>query len=105
MLNTYLNLVSFLIKTTEGMGFSGGSDSKESACNVEDLGSIPGLGRPPGEWLHTPVFWPEEFHGVCIVHGVAKSQTQLSNFYFHDDIMRTYLILNCYYLHFTDVEK
>ena len=31
------------------MGFSGGSDGKESACNVEDVGSIPGLGRPPGE--------------------------------------------------------
>ena len=28
------------------MGFSGGSDGKESACNVGDLGSIPGLGRP-----------------------------------------------------------
>ena len=44
-----MNLVSFLIKTTEGMGFSGGSDGKESACNMEDLGSVPGLGRPPGE--------------------------------------------------------
>ena len=31
------------------MGFSGGSESKESACNVGDLGSIPGLGRFPGE--------------------------------------------------------
>ena len=31
------------------MGFHGGSDSKESACNVGDLGSIPGLGRSPGE--------------------------------------------------------
>ena len=30
------------------MGFPGGSDSKESACNVEDLGSIPELGRSPG---------------------------------------------------------
>ena len=30
------------------MGFPGGSDGKESACNVGDLGSIPGLGRPPG---------------------------------------------------------
>ena len=29
-------------------GFPGGSDGKESACNVEDLGSIPGLGRSPG---------------------------------------------------------
>ena len=31
------------------LGFPGGSDSKESACNVGDLGSIPGLGRSPGE--------------------------------------------------------
>ena len=30
------------------MGFPGGSDGKESACNVEDLGSIPGLGRSSG---------------------------------------------------------
>ena len=31
------------------MGFPGGSDSKESACNAGDLGSIPGLERSPGE--------------------------------------------------------
>ena len=31
------------------MCFPGGSDGKESACNVRDLGSFPGLGRPPGE--------------------------------------------------------
>ena len=31
------------------MGFPSGSDSKESACNVGDLGSIPGMGRSPGE--------------------------------------------------------
>ena len=30
------------------MGFPGASDSKESACNAGDLGSIPGLGRTPG---------------------------------------------------------
>ena len=30
------------------LGFPGGSDGKESACNVGDLGSIPGLGRSPG---------------------------------------------------------
>ena len=29
--------------------FPGGSDGKESACNVRDLGSVPGLGRSPGE--------------------------------------------------------
>ena len=32
-----------------GWGFPCGSDDKESACNVGDLGSIPGLGRSPGE--------------------------------------------------------
>ena len=31
------------------MGFPGGSDGKESACNAGDLGSVPGLGRSPGE--------------------------------------------------------
>ena len=34
--------------TNYSHGFPGGSDGKESACKVEDLGSIPGLGRSPG---------------------------------------------------------
>ena len=37
------------------MGFSGGSDCKESTCNVGDLGSIPGLGRSPGEGKDYPL--------------------------------------------------
>ena len=37
------------------MGFPGGSDSKASACNEGDLGSIPGLGRPPGEGNGDPL--------------------------------------------------
>ena len=47
------------------MGFSGDSDSKESACNLRDSGSIPGSGRSPGEGndLPTLVFFPGEFHG------------------------------------------
>ena len=36
-------------------GFSGGSDSKESACNAGDLGSIAGLGRSPGEGKDYPL--------------------------------------------------
>ena len=45
------------------MGFPGGSDVKESACNAGDLGSIPGSERSPGEWNGpTPVFLPGEFH-------------------------------------------
>ena len=46
----------------ESTGFSGGSDGKESACNVGDLISIPGLGRYPGERraTHTSGFLPGE---------------------------------------------
>ena len=36
-------------------GFPGGSDSKESACNVGDLGSVPGLGRYRGEGNGNPL--------------------------------------------------
>ena len=35
--------------------FSGGSDGKKSACNVGDLGSVPGLGRSPGEGNGNPL--------------------------------------------------
>ena len=47
------------------MGFPGGSDGKESACNMGDLGLIPGSGRSPWRrpWQPTPVFLPGEFHG------------------------------------------
>ena len=51
------------------MGFPGGSDGKESACSVGDPGSIPGLGRSPGEGnTHSSILawkipWPEEPSG------------------------------------------
>ena len=63
----------------------GGSDSKKSACNAGDLGSIPGSERAPGEGNGNPLqhsclenpmdrgaWW-------ATVHGITKSQTQLSN--------------------------
>ena len=40
------------------LGFPGGSAGKESACNVEDLGLIPGLGRCPGEGKGYPLQYP-----------------------------------------------
>ena len=47
----------FEIWHTGIMGFPGGSDSKESACNMGDLGLILGLGRSPGgAWQPTLVF-------------------------------------------------
>ena len=58
-------------------------DSKESACNVGDLGSIPGLGRSPREGKGYPLQHSGLKNSIdCIVHGVAKSQTRLSNFHF-----------------------
>ena len=65
-------------------GFPGGSaGGKEPACNVGDLSSIPGLGRSPREGKG----YPFQYSGLensmdCIVHGVTKSWTWLSNFYF-----------------------
>ena len=44
------------------LGFPGGSDGKESACNMGDLGSILGLGRSPGEENTHQLFLPGEFH-------------------------------------------
>ena len=66
------------------LGFPGGSAGKESTCNAGDLGSIPGLGRSPGEGKGYPL----QYSGLeksmdYIVHRVAKSQTQLSDFHFH----------------------
>ena len=42
------------------MGFPGGSDSKESACNAEHLSSVPGSGRFSGEGSGNPFHWAEE---------------------------------------------
>ena len=74
-------------------GFPGGSDGKESACSAGDPSSIPGLGRSPGEGKGNPLqyFRPENpMEGGAwqtTVHGVAKSQTRLSDltftFHFH----------------------
>jgi len=63
------------------LGFPGGSDSKESACNEGDLGLIPGLGRFP--WRRNS--YPLQYSGLdnsmdrgdwrVTVHGVSKSRT------------------------------
>ena len=62
-------------------GFPGASTGKESACNAGDLGLILGLGRSPGEGKG----YPFQYSGLenstdCIVHGVIKSRTRLSDF-------------------------
>ena len=44
-------------------GFTGGLGGKESACNIGDMGSIPGSGRSSGGGRGTPVFLPGESYG------------------------------------------
>ena len=56
--------------------FPGGSAGKESACSVEDLGSITRLGRSPGEGKGCSLQCSGLENSLdCIVHGVAKSRT------------------------------
>ena len=67
------------------LSFPDSSDGKESACNTGDLGSIPGLGRCPGESNGYPL--QNSYLGnhmdrgawKAVVNGIAKSQTQLSD--------------------------
>ena len=64
-------------------GFPGGSVGKESACNMGDLGSSPGLGRSPGEGKGYPLQYSGLENSMdSTVHRVTKSRTQLSDFHF-----------------------
>ena len=59
------------------------SAGKESACNVRDLGLIPGLERSPGEGKGYLLQYSGLENSMdCIVHGVAKSRRWLSDFHF-----------------------
>ena len=63
----------------------GGSDSKESTCNAEGLGSIPGLGRSPEGGHGNPLQYPglenpmDRGAGQATVNGVTKSWTRLGD--------------------------
>ena len=68
------------LPTPVSLGFPCGSAGKESACNEGDLGLIPGYGEGKG--------YPCQFPGLensmdYVIHGVANSQTRLSDFHFH----------------------
>ena len=71
------------------LGFLGSFDGKESVCNVEDLGQIPGLGKSPGEGNGYPLQDSGLENSMdrgawqATVHGVAKSWTGMINFHFY----------------------
>ena len=54
------------------------AQTKDSACNSEDLGSVPGLGRFPGGrvWVPTPIFLPEESPGTEEPGGLQSMGSQ-----------------------------
>ena len=91
----------YFLKHIQGQDFPGGSDGKASAYNAGDLGSIPGSGRSPGEGNGNPLQIScmenpmDEGTWQATVHGVAKSQTQLSDFTFTFIIhlTREYLVI------------
>ena len=71
--------------TSPMMGFPGGSEVKAYARNAGDLGSIPGLGRAPGEGNGNPLQHPclenlmDRGTWRTAVHGVTKGRARLSN--------------------------
>ena len=81
--NHHNNLIFHLLSPPPGMGFPGSSAVKVSACNTGDPGSIPGLGRSPGEGNGNPLQYScleNPMDGGAwwaIVHGVTKRWTWL----------------------------
>ena len=68
--------------------FPAGSDGKASACSARDLGSIPGLGRSPGEGKGCPLQYSGLENSMAYIDlGVAKSRIRLSDFDFHFEYM------------------
>ena len=68
------------------LGFPGGSTDKESTCNAGDLGSISGLGKSLGEGNSYLLQYSGLENSMdCIVHGVEKSWTRLSDFHFQEE--------------------
>ena len=80
----WFQLIVFYNTPFRMKGFPDSSVGNESACNAGDPSSIPGSGQSAGEGIG----YPHQYSGLensmdYTVHGVAKSQTRLSDFHFH----------------------
>ena len=79
----FLLLIRQTVDLKVAWGFPGSSAGKKSACNAGDPSWIPGLGRSPGEGKGYPLQYSSLENSMnCIVHGVPKSQTRLSDLHF-----------------------
>ena len=82
MQETLVQFLDWEDPTPVFLGFPYGSAGNESTCTAGDMGSIPGLGRSPGERKGYPLQYSGLENSMgWIVHGVAKSRTQLSDFH------------------------
>ena len=71
------------------LGFPCGSAGKESTWNADDLGSLSGLERSPGEGKgYLLQYYGLENSMDCIAYGVAKSRTQISDFHFASELTK-----------------
>ena len=81
----YSNRIEETLSTPVFLGVPCGSTGKESACNMEDLCSIPGVGRCPGEGKGYPLQYSGLENSMdCIEHGVPKSQIPMCDFHFQE---------------------
>ena len=75
---------TFILTRSPECSFLGGLAGKESTCNAGVLGSTPGLGRSPVEGNGYPLHSGLENSMNCIVQGITKSRTRLSDFHFQN---------------------
>ena len=75
------------------LGFPGGSENKESACNAGDLGSIPGLGRSPGEGNSYPLQYS------CLENSIDREAWQVTVYGVTKSWAFTFLSLTFIYTH------
>ena len=100
-----INMVSRIYE-----GFPGGSDGKASACNVGDLGLIPGLERSYGEGHGHPLQYSclenpmDRGVGQAAVHGVAKSRARLSDWHVPESLLQV-IVLSFYPFSFLSLKK
>ena len=76
------------------VGFPGGSDSKESACNAGNLGLIPGSGRSPGEGNGNPLQY-SCLENIVGVHGITVGHNWATSTHIH---YARYLANNLYFM-------